>query len=392
VLLAYRDRHDEAQPLLQEGFERCMRRGDRGFAATALDYQALAAVMRGDLAGAEELTTRAFEIAAPRGDFYDVGMAACHLAMVKILAGDLDAGRRAMEPILRAVEGTAHTVYVPHMAATMGRLSLLAGEFEAARSWYARDVSDAGPFADGLLSLRCLPGLAAALRHLGRTDEAAAVAERAAAAAHRMGVPHLRADALDEQAHLAELAGAVDTAEELFHQALTIRVEHDIRTFAIDGLDALARLAAGGGAHAKAARLLTAADAARAAVGYPRPAIDEPRHRDAVAAVRDALGDRFAEEQAAGAALSLDEALALARRTRGSRGRPSTGWASLTPTELDVARCVAEGLSNPQIGDRLFMSRGTVKTHLSHIYAKVGVANRTELATVAARSLEERSS
>jgi DNA-binding NarL/FixJ family response regulator len=44
---------------------------------------------------------------------------------------------------------------------------------------------------------------------------------------------------------------------------------------------------------------------------------------------------------------------------------------------------VADGLSNPEVGRRLFMSRGTVKTHLSHVYAKLGVANRTELATLA---------
>jgi DNA-binding NarL/FixJ family response regulator len=46
---------------------------------------------------------------------------------------------------------------------------------------------------------------------------------------------------------------------------------------------------------------------------------------------------------------------------------------------------VVEGLNNPEIGARLFMSRGTVKTHLSHIYAKLAIANRTELATLAAR-------
>jgi DNA-binding NarL/FixJ family response regulator len=40
----------------------------------------------------------------------------------------------------------------------------------------------------------------------------------------------------------------------------------------------------------------------------------------------------------------------------------------------------ADGLTNPEIGARLFMSRSTVKTHLSHVYAKLGVANRTELA------------
>jgi DNA-binding CsgD family transcriptional regulator len=72
---------------------------------------------------------------------------------------------------------------------------------------------------------------------------------------------------------------------------------------------------------------------------------------------------------------------------RGTRDRPSVGWGSLTPTELEVARLAVEGLGNPAIGGRLFMSRGTVKTHLSHIYAKPHVGNRTELATLAAARL-----
>lgn len=46
-------------------------------------------------------------------------------------------------------------------------------------------------------------------------------------------------------------------------------------------------------------------------------------------------------------------------------------------------RLAADGLSNPDIGSRLFMSRSTVKTHLSHVYAKLGVTNRTELANLA---------
>jgi DNA-binding CsgD family transcriptional regulator len=47
--------------------------------------------------------------------------------------------------------------------------------------------------------------------------------------------------------------------------------------------------------------------------------------------------------------MSLDEAVAYASCGRGERKRPSTGWASLTPSELQVVRLVAEGLSNPRL-------------------------------------------
>ena len=67
------------------------------------------------------------------------------------------------------------------------------------------------------------------------------------------------------------------------------------------------------------------------------------------------------------------------------RGRPPFGWDSLTPTELDVVRRVTGGLSNAQIGATLFMSTATVKTHLTHVYTKLGIATRTELAADAAR-------
>ncbi len=50
----------------------------------------------------------------------------------------------------------------------------------------------------------------------------------------------------------------------------------------------------------------------------------------------------------------------------------------LTERELDVLRCIAEGLTNPQIGARLYISTGTVKAHSAAIFRKLEVANRTE--------------
>jgi len=64
---------------------------------------------------------------------------------------------------------------------------------------------------------------------------------------------------------------------------------------------------------------------------------------------------------------------------RVSRDRPSVGWAALTPTEIKVAHLVAQGLSNPDIAARLFLSRNTVQTHVSHILAKIEAPSRVEI-------------
>jgi len=70
----------------------------------------------------------------------------------------------------------------------------------------------------------------------------------------------------------------------------------------------------------------------------------------------------------------------IRRGRRGTRGRPQIGWASLTPAEHAVAGLVAEGLSNPQIGERLYISSRTVQTHLAHMFAKLDIATRAQLA------------
>ena len=141
---------------------------------------------------------------------------------------------------------------------------------------------------------------------------------------------------------------------------------------------------------------------------------------DALLAATDRLSDtgrvlelaRAAEDAAA--ALSSDRARALLEQARaayersgatrdlarveaaqravgvrhgvgGRRQRPATGWEALTDTELKVVRLVAERLTNPEIAERMFISRRTVQTHVSHALAKVGVGSRRALAAEAAR-------
>jgi DNA-binding CsgD family transcriptional regulator len=93
----------------------------------------------------------------------------------------------------------------------------------------------------------------------------------------------------------------------------------------------------------------------------------------------------FEQAWAEGAMLSTDEAIAYAQRGRGERKRPSKGWASLTPTELDVVRLVRDGMGNKDIAARLFVSPRTVQTHLTHVYTKLGLTSRVQLAQEVAR-------
>jgi DNA-binding CsgD family transcriptional regulator len=62
--------------------------------------------------------------------------------------------------------------------------------------------------------------------------------------------------------------------------------------------------------------------------------------------------------------------------------RPVFGWSSLTAGERRVAGLAADGLSNPQIAQRLHLSRATVETHLKRVYAKLSIEGRHQLAVV----------
>jgi DNA-binding CsgD family transcriptional regulator len=212
----------------------------------------------------------------------------------------------------------------------------------------------------------------------GDHSAAQAAAEQAMAVNERLGHGGLAARARHQLARVAAARGDWAAAEQLAHEALAGQAERGDHLDVPDSLDVLAEIAAGLESRQEAARLLAAAGRARAELGLARWQPEQER-ADALA---EQLGD-YALTQ--GEALSLDEAVAYMRRARGTRKRPSVGWESLTPTEIEIVRHAAAGLTNPEIGERMFISRGTVKVHLSHIYAKLGLRNRSEVAAEATR-------
>jgi NarL family two-component system response regulator LiaR len=58
----------------------------------------------------------------------------------------------------------------------------------------------------------------------------------------------------------------------------------------------------------------------------------------------------------------------------------------LTPREIEVLELIVEGLNNPEISDRLCISIGTTRTHVSNVFSKLGVSNRAEAITFALRN------
>jgi DNA-binding CsgD family transcriptional regulator len=131
-----------------------------------------------------------------------------------------------------------------------------------------------------------------------------------------------------------------------------------------------------------------------------------PRLLALAAALEDLGNARAASGQKPLAVASLDRALLLydqvdathdagrvrarlrtlgVRRRLVSTDRPDDGWEAMTNAELAVARLVAQGYTNRAVAEQLFVSPHTVNAHLGHLFAKLGVKSRTELAILAAK-------
>ncbi len=187
-------------------------------------------------------------------------------------------------------------------------------------------------------------------------------------------------------AQLSEQHGDLDTAWELAHDGLAVLADYGDRVGAAAALETLAELAAALGEPERVLRLLGASQRFHDDRGIVRFPVQAERFEDARSTADAALEATAATAcWGAGGELSLEDAVAYARRGRGERQRPLIGWASLSPVERDVVRLVAEGHTNSAIGERLFMSVNTVKKHLTRVYAKVEVEGRADLAAEVAR-------
>jgi DNA-binding CsgD family transcriptional regulator len=293
----------------------------------------------GEIEAARVVAQAALDDAAELGEFYEC-MGYAMLVVVALADGDIVAAGQAGEA------GRRQSGFSPAVAGLFvsrwADAALAQGDYTTARQW----------------------------------------ADEAAAATHGW---HLSA-VLTTRARIEIASGELEAAERDAHDALMTAAQVETHLFVPDILECLAHLADAGGSQREAVRLYGAAHQARRQMGSVRFRVFDPEVEGWTAGLRDAMGGTdFDAAWAEGTALSIAEATAYAQRGRGERKRPSSGWGSLTPTELDVVRLVAEGIPNKDISTRLFVSPRTVQSHLRHVYRKLGLTSRVQLAQEVAR-------
>jgi DNA-binding CsgD family transcriptional regulator len=354
--------------------------GDRLNSRLCRFYLAGVLQFSGDLAGAAaQLGEVAAEAEAAHDEIWRVtSLGGLSFALAR--QGEAAMARAAAEAILEGGAGLGgRWAAFGHVVA--GFAALAAGDFAAAHE--AREAALQFPIV--------VSGGAAGLHRIWNAE--AALAGRDLAAARRWADEAASTttgwwlmSALTARARVAIAAVEPDQAERDAHDALVCAADLGAHFGVPDVLECLAALAGQDDSHREATRLFAAAESIRQRMGAVRFKIYDAGYEASVAALRDALDDNeFDFAWAEGAALSTEEAIAYAQRGRGQRKRPTSGWASLTPTERDVVRLVSEGLANNDIATRLFVSPRTVQTHLTHVYTKLGLTSRVQLAQEAAR-------
>ncbi|MEA3054612.1 MAG: hypothetical protein QOD30_44, partial [Actinomycetota bacterium] len=304
------------------------------------------------------------------------------------MMGEHDAARARIAAAWQYLEGVAAAFFDINVGIHSAMTDLACGDLDRAASVirsmleWARQSS-----TNELLRAVMLEPLIPLMIAQGELDDASAMVDELCAynaATHSLG-PYRRGRCAHVEGLLALALGDDAGAEDAAHRAIAHRTESGDRAGVCDSLDVLAASLDEQRA-VLAARLLGGIDAERDAIPYVRPSHDAARYEAVRERLRASLGDEaFEQAHAEGSTLSRDELVAFATRRRGTRRRATRGWASLTSAELDVVRLVSDGLANKEIATRLLVSPRTVQAHLTHIYAKLDITSRVQLAQYASQ-------
>jgi ATP/maltotriose-dependent transcriptional regulator MalT len=380
------DEHERLVAALEDLGQVATRLDNRFFLAwyhCGLGYSAL---HRGQLDSARSQFEASLDDCRNAGEPVTDSITNAYYGELEMLTGQYDAARGRLEHLLAHASAAGGAIGVPIALVQLANLALGCGDPATARRLVDPLVeqlrADSIPFF--LAAALCVQG--AACLATGDTATARAALNESLELATPTENPWLRGATEHHLAALARRQRELGDAEDLLHAMLARSHRAGLRPQVVISLEALAAIALQHESTAEATRLLAAATAMRSSVGMVRWPIDQPAYDEDLARAQRDLGlDSFRTAWEEGAALSVDDAVAYASRARGERKRPSAGWASLTPTEERVVALTAEGLTNAQIGERMFIAAGTIKVHLGHIFTKLGITTRAGLAAAATR-------
>ncbi|MEU8382162.1 LuxR C-terminal-related transcriptional regulator [Streptosporangium sp. NPDC048865] len=368
--------------------ERCVTAGRRRGSELSLEMGLLAmaqvAVYQGEYGEAESALGQSLAAADRMGDVWGRAAVLRGLGEVAACRGHYGpAGERLAEAVAIARSADSPPL-LGDCLDTLGRMLLDVGEYEAAREVFS-EVVEVGERTAARLAAMGLAGLGAAVLGAGGASSASAASSALTFAEEAMA----RAQETDDRPlawRCLFTLGSVtrrddpSRAASAHHSALRAGAAMGLRAQTADSLEAMAGLAAGHRRHEHAARLFGAAQSLRDRLGLSRPPAVAPQHEAELAGVRAALGARgFAALWEEGAGLDVGQAVTYAGRGRGPRGQ-GVGWAALTRAERQVALLASGGMTNREIGAKLFVSPRTVQAQLSSVFAKLGLSSRRDLA------------
>lgn len=347
---------------------------------------------RGDFQLARTALDASAECCERVGDPSTGGFAQAWLGGLDADVGEFDGAMQRLDLLLSRAAATGSDLAAPEALFIRGRLALGHGDPETALAISTGFVEAFRDTGVPTWVAQTLVVIAGAHRMRADLPAAKAALDEATATAEPYGNVFVDGLIGTERARLLLADNDPPAAEELLVEVLTRQLAAGLRPGVTHTLEALGACALAAESPLEAARCYGAATALRTSIGYAVMPTEATEVEIALTACREHLGDDELNAQFANAGtVPIEEVAEWLARARGQRRRPSSGWASLTPTELRVAALVAEGLTNPQIAERMFISRGTAKVHVSHIFDKLSFKTRSQLAVeVTARNNDTR--